>query len=152
MPMNWTYDAATKTMDEDTPLATRDMLLLICKEIDADTPEDETTAYIETAHVLLCSVLDGYGIPTSLMTQIEKYLAAHYAAIAYPVTQREGLGPLTRSYATKIDLRIDNTKYGQQAIALDPTNVLASLNDGKVKKEVVVYSVGNGIVQDPTLL
>ena len=146
MPMNWTYDAATKTMDEQTPLATRAMLLLICKEIDADTPEEETTAFIESAHVLLCSVLDGYGVPASLMTQIEKYLAAHYAAIAYPVIQREGLGPMSRSYATKIDLRLDNTKYGQQALALDPTNVLAEINAGKTKRAVSVTSVGNGIV------
>ena len=131
--MSWTYDAATKTMDEQTPLATRAMLLLICKEIDDDTPEEETTAFIESAHVLLCSVLDGYGVPASLMTQIEKYLAAHYAAIAYPVTQREGLGPMSRSYATKIDLRLDNTKYGQQAMALDPTNVLSGIIDGKSK-------------------
>lgn len=148
--MSWMYDAATKTMDEQTPLATREMLLLICKEIDADTPEEETTAFIETAHVLLCAVLDGYGIPTSLMTQIEKYLAAHYAAVAYPVTQREGMGPLSRSYATKIDLRLDNTKYGQQAMALDPTNVLSDINDGKTVKSVVVVSLGNGILTPVT--
>lgn len=140
--MSWTYDAASKTMDEDTPLATREALLLICKEIDADTPEAETTAFIESAHVLLCSVLDGYGVPTSLMTQIEKYLAAHYAAIAYPVTQREGLGPLSRSYATKIDLHLNNTKYGQQAIALDPTGIL-----GEEKKVTIsMTSIGSGIV------
>lgn len=140
--MSWTYNAASKTMDEDTPLATREALLLICKEIDADTPEAETTAFIESAHVLLCAVLDGYGVPTSLMTQIEKYLAAHYAAIAYPVTQREGLGPLSRSYATKIDLRLNNTKYGQQAIALDPTGIL-----GEEKKVTIsMTSIGSGIV------
>ena len=138
--MAWTYDPATKTMDEQMPLATRAMMLLICKEIDADTPEAETTAYIETAHVYLCSVLDGYGIPTSLMTQIEKYLAAHYAAIAYPVTKREGLGPLSRSYESKVALRFENTKYGQQALALDPTGRL-----GLQKLSVNGYSVGSGI-------
>lgn len=143
--MNWTYNAATKVLDEQTPLATRDMLLKICKEIDADTPEADTTSFIESAHVLLCAVLDGYSIPTSLMTQIEKYLSAHFAVIAYPATQREGVGPLTRSYVSKVDLRLDNTRYGQQALALDPTGVLAEISAGKFKKSVVGYSLGNGI-------
>ena len=139
--MSWTYDATTKTMDEQTMLATRDMVLQICKEIDVDTPEAETTSFIESAHVLLCSVLDGYGVPTSLMTQIEKYLAAHFAAIAYPVVKREGLGPMSRSYESKVNLRLDNTKYGQQALALDPTGKLSETP----KKAMVGYSVGSGI-------
>ena len=143
--MSWTYDSATKTLDEQTMLATRDMVLKICKEIDADTPEAETASFIESAHVLLCSVLDGYGVPTPLMTQIEKYLAAHFAAIAYPVVKREGLGPMSRSYESKVNLRLDNTKYGQQALALDPTGRLSELSAGAPKKAVVGYSLGNGI-------
>lgn len=149
--MNWTYNAATKVLVEQTPLATRDMLLKICKEIDSDTPETETTSFIESAHVLLCAVLDGYGIPTSLLTQIEKYLSAHFAVIAYPATQREGVGPLTRSYVSKVDLRLDNTRYGQQALAIDPTGVLAEISAGKFKKSVAGYSLGNGIETVTTL-
>lgn len=140
--MAYTYNESAKTLDASTPLVTRDGLLLICKEIDEDTPEAETTSFISTAHTLICELLDGYGVSTSLLTEIEKYLAAHFATLSYNTVQREGLGPLSRSYAVKLDKGLDYTRYGQQAVSLDPTGVLKNVG----KLEPSIRSIGNGII------
>lgn len=137
----YAYDPNAKTLDFETPLVVRAEILAICKEIDEDTPLDEIASFITTGHNLLCMKLDGWGVPESVLKEIEKYLAAHFAATTYPPTQREGLGPLTRAYVTKIDLDLRNTRYGQMAIALDPTGELA------IKKgRVVLKSIGSGIL------
>ena len=139
--MTYQYSEAARTLDETVPLVTQAELLLICKEIDEDTPTAETTQFILTAHVLLYSKLDGYGLSAELLKQIEKYLAAHFAACTYPATSRETLGPLSKGYVTKVDLDLRNTRYGQMAIALDPTLELATN-----KRAVVMRSLGSGIL------
>lgn len=140
--MSYTYSESAKVMNEATPLVTRADLLLICKEIDAETPEAETTDFIKTAHVLLCNILDGWGIAASLMEQIEKYLSAHFATLTYSSVQREALGPMSRSYMLKVDLGFNATRYGQMAIQLDPTGRLENFR----KKNVSMRSIGSGII------
>lgn len=147
--MIYRYSEAAKVLDLETPLVLRAQLLTICKEVDADTPEEETTEFIKSAHVVLCNVLDGYGVPGSTLEQIEKYLAAHFAALTYPSVQREGLGPMSRSFAIKAGDGIAATRYGQMAIGLDPTGMLKKFSDGQGVKTVTVLSVGNGILTTP---
>ena len=144
--MSYTYSEAAKVLDEDVPLVTVEMLLLICKEIDTDTPDAETESFIADAHTLVCSLLDGWGVVTSLLTLIEKNLAAHFAALTYPSTLRETLGPMSSAYALKVGMGLEATRYGQTAVALDPTGKLKDFSDGKGKKSVVMYSIGSGIL------
>lgn len=139
--MPYVYSETAKTLDLDTPLVDRDDLLLVCKEIDTDTPEDETESFILSAHVLLAAKLDGYGLPDSLLTRIELYLAAHFAVLSYPTVQRETIGPMSTTYVNKIDLGLNNTRYGQTALSMDPTGKLAQSD----KRPVKMYSIGSGI-------
>ena len=146
--MTYTYDATKRTLDIDAPLVDRDQLLQICREIDADTTEEETTAFIQTAHVLLFTLLDGYGIPEPLLSQIEKYLAAHFANLSYPSKQRRSIGPMSESFFGNAQNGLAYTKYGQSAIALDPTGKLKEFSDGKGQRTVSVRSVGSGLSKD----
>jgi len=139
--MTYEYSEAARTLSETIPLVTREEVLAICKEIDEDTPVTETADFIQTAHVFLYSKLDGYGLPATLLKKIEQYLAAHFAACTYPATARETLGPLSRGYVVKIDLDLRNTRYGQTAIALDPTLELSTN-----KRPVSMRSLGSGIL------
>lgn len=149
---SYTYNEANKVLTIDTPIVTRAQLLLICKEIDADTPADETTSFVESAHSVVCSVLDGYGIPVALLAQIEKYLSAHFAALSYPTVQREGLGPMTTSYAVKVGATgLETSRYGQMAISLDPSGQLKRYSDGEGQREPTMHSIGNGVA-DPQAL
>ena len=145
--MPYTYSSAAAVLDIETPLVTRADLLLVCKEIDETTPEDETTAFIADAHTLVATLIDGYGIPTALLTLIEKNLAAHFAAQAYPTIQREGLGPMSRSFAVKAGAKgLEVTRYGQTAVSLDPTGTLARYSEGKGQRTPIMRSVGSGIL------
>lgn len=142
--MSYEFAEGKKVLDEETPLVTREDLLLICKEIDEDTPEDETTSFIASAHTVLCNTLDGYGIPESLMTLIEKYLSAHFATITYSAVHRQTMGPLSQAFMLKVDLGLNATRYGQMAISLDPTGMLDNLR----KRTVKMRSIGSGIIPE----
>ena len=144
--MAYEYDETTKVLDSGTPLVDRESLLIICKEIDADTPTDETDAFIEAAHTMVCEYLDGYSVPTSMLTLIEKYFAAHFAVLAYPSVSHERMGPMGRTYLLKADGGLESTRYGQTAVSLDPTGELKKLSEGEGKKRVTMASIGNGIV------
>ena len=144
MPPPFTFDKDNLKLDVNTPLITRVQLLEICKEIDEDTPEEETTSFITTAHVFLVAVLDGYGIPDTLMERIALYLSAHFAVLSYPSVSREQLGPMAQSFFGKLGLGLENTKYGQSALSLDPTGVLKDMSGGKVRQRVGLWNLGNG--------
>lgn len=147
--MPYTYTSGAAVLDIETPLVTRADLLLICKEIDEDTPEAETTAFIADAHTLAVTLIDGYGIPTALMTLIEKNLAAHFAVQAYPSVSRTGLGPMSQSFAVKTGNEgLAVSRYGQTAISLDPTGTLARYSAGKGQKSPVMRSIGSGILPE----
>ena len=143
---SYTYNEDAKVLIEDEPLVTAEILLLICKEIDEDTPEAEVASFIADGHTLVCSLLDGWGIATTLLTLIEKNLAAHFAALTYPSTLKEGLGPMSASYALKVGLGLEATRFGQTALALDPTGQLKEFSDGKGKRPVNMRSIGSGIL------
>lgn len=136
-----------RILDIDTVLITREELLTVCKEIDEDTPQAETDSFINSAHVYLYNVLDGWGIRAPLMKTIETYVAAHFAALSYPAIQRETVGPLSTSYVSKVELGLQNTRYGQMAITLDPTGRLKRLSDGDGLQDVKIRSIGSGILR-----
>lgn len=148
--MTYEYSDLNKVLDLETPLVTRTSLLLVCKEIDEDTPETETISFINSAHVLVCNTLDGYGISTTLITEIERYLAAHFAVLAYPSVQREQIGPMNNSFFGKLGTGLENTRYGQSAIAMDPTGILKEFSDGKRRIRMRMTSLGSGIIAPVT--
>ena len=147
MAKTYTYDEDALALDMEQPLIDRLGLLLICKEIDDGTPESETDSFIQSAHIMVCNVLDGYGLNEALLTQIERYLAAHFAVLSYPSVQREAVGPLSSTYAIgRTGTGLENTRYGQQAIALDPTGLLKEHSDGKKPVRASVNSIGTGVL------
>ena len=141
----YSYSEDRRALDVNAPLVTRDQLLAICKEIDEDTPEKETDSFIETAHVMLVDALDGYGVSGVLLGQIALYLTAHFAVLSYPAVSREQFSIMSESVFGKLGLGLENTRYGQSALALDPTGVLADLSKGKPRQRVGFWSLGNGV-------
>jgi len=146
----YSYDASTTALVIETPLATKAQLLLVAGDEIDEVTDDEAASFIMTAHVMVCTYLDGYGIPTVLLTEIEKYLSAHFGTLAFPAVQREGLAVMTNSFATKLGLGLQNTRYGQSAIALDPTGNLKKLSDGEKSISVSITSLGSGRIYTQT--
>lgn len=140
--MSYTFSETNKTLDFATPLVTKAQVLLICGDEIDDMSDDEAESFINTAHILLCSVLDGYGLPSLLLIEIEKYLAGHFGTLAFPSIHREGLAGLSSSIVAKVGLGLQNTRYGQSAISLDPTGKLKEISDGKLIPNVRMSSIG----------
>jgi len=65
------------------------------------------------------------------LTLIETWLAAHFYCMRDPRTTQEAAGPVSASYQSKIDLHLRLTHYGQMAMTLDSSGILASINRGK---------------------
>lgn len=90
--------------------------------------------FIETANSLVTERCAGHlkedGTPflsAARLELIERYLAAHFYQIMKPRTVQEMAGEVQATYQSKVDLLFNVTHYGQQALLLDTTGGLASL-------------------------
>lgn len=99
------------------------------KEIfDTDLTGTQLNIFINSAHRLVNSLLST-DLTTDLLTEIELWLAAHFAAIRDPRVQQESVaGEWSATYQGKTGEGLRATTYGQQAIALDTTGKLGQLD------------------------
>ena len=68
---------------------------------------------------------------SALLTQIETFLAAHFYARRDPQYRSKITGRAEAQFQGKSGMRLDSTDWGQDAIVLDVTGCLASLNTGR---------------------
>ena len=102
--------------------------------------DGELSAFINTAYDYVQAVLIGKDIGASLLAQIEKYLAAHFAATADPVPESESVGDeYSVKYQGQSGTGFSATRYGQMALALDVSGTLASLSEGKKRPSMLVF-------------
>ncbi len=118
--MNW---------DVNTPLVTDAEVRTICSELPTAT---DATPFINVAHITMCEVfLAITTVSDARLKIVQLYLASHFAAVSNAVTSFEGTGKLQESAQFKVDLGLNFTKYGQQAIALDTSGTLRSMVTGR---------------------
>jgi hypothetical protein len=107
-------------------------------------PGEDYSPFIVTADVLVNETLLGQGFSSDRLRLIELYLAAHYAAISLEKggLQRQKIGdgedwyqPIEQSAAG-----LSTTRFGQQALVLDTSGVLAALSVKPVKAQFRVVS------------
>jgi len=96
------------------------------KEI-LDTDLDNLTPFIDTAH------LDVKDLEYSddRLAQIEKWLAAHYAAIRDKRVESKSIEGDREDYAGETGMGYNATQYGQQALMLDKEGQLDTTTDTK---------------------
>jgi len=91
----------------------------------------DVSAFIAMA-TLLTDKCSAAGLAAADCKEVERWLSAHLVATgARRLVKSSAVGPISESFDSKIDLGLNGTSYGQQAIALDTTSTLASLS-GKV--------------------
>lgn len=93
-------------------------------------PEIDMTGSIATANLLVTEELAGQGLSDSRLKQIELYLAAHFASLILekgPVAS-VSLGDAKDAYHNVYKGGIASTRFGQQALTLDPTGILSNLS------------------------
>lgn len=114
--------------------------------IDADE-DAELTPFIETANELVtekcAGVVNDDQTPFYTSTRlelIERWLSAHFYSVFDKQVTFESEGKIQSSFENKVDLGLQNTSYGQQALRLDTAGGLAALDNlaktikrGKIK-------------------
>ncbi len=91
------------------------------------------TSFITTASLLVDEELVGTGMSDERLTEIEKYLAAHFVLM---LEERGGLletrsGESEDTYALDVGRGLAQTRYGQQALFLDTSGKLNALSSGR---------------------
>lgn len=92
-----------------------------------DTTITDFTPYIEAADAVIDSHLLDKGLSDALLKIICRWLSAHFCCINDPRTTSESAG-VSESYEGRVDLGLNLSRYGQQAMTLDPTGTLAMVN------------------------
>jgi len=103
---------------------------LVREIIDVDSSITDTTPFINAASAIVeaqCSGLDA-----STVTIVETWLAAHLVAIRDPRAVTEKIADASETYQSKVDLGLNVTHYGQQAMMMDSTGGLSRWNNGIV--------------------
>ena len=100
------------------------------------------TPFIEIANSLVTELCTDSGHDAQRLKNIERWLAAHFYHIDDQHISREKAASVGVEYQFKIDLAINQTKYGQQAIVLDTAGNLAQLNKRIVDGEAATVVIG----------
>lgn len=112
-------------MARTTEAAVRGIILRI------DSTLTDVTPYIDAANNLVtqhCSTLDD-----DTAELVERWLAAHFLVMNNERIESEEVRRIRRSFQHKLDLGLNQSKYGQQAMLLDYSGGLASWQ-AKVQK------------------
>jgi hypothetical protein len=92
----------------------------------------DTTPFITVAHLLVEQHLANQGVSEDLLTELERWLAAHFACIRDPrFREARTAGEGMVFELGKPGEGLAATTYGQQALLLDPTGRLALVTTTK---------------------
>ena len=111
------------------------------KEIfETDLSDGQVNAFINTAHLLVAEEISNQGLSEDRLTEIEKYLAAHFSSLRDPRVSRETTGGYSYDVQGRTDLGLDATLYGQQVKLLDKSGRLSAASMPKQIASIEVLS------------
>lgn len=96
--------------------------------LDSSLSDGYVTMMLTTVDRILTRTYEYYQgtIPNSLLTEIQKYYAAHIiAATNKRFSTMEQIGEARVEYAGKYGMGFQSTPYGQMLLALDPSGLIA---------------------------
>ena len=103
--------------------------------------ERDIQSMLVTANTVVEEAYSGETISEALLTQVELYLAAHFVALTEESGSllRDSIGESATTLANVYGQGLASTRYGQSALAIDPTGSLANFGNAKPKAEFRVY-------------
>lgn len=96
---------------------------------DADPNDGVFDPFILSANELVTEICVPLGYTDVRLELIERWLAAHFYSILNPQVSFFSAGTVQESYDSKVDLRLQVTRYGQQVMILDTKGGLAGLSN-----------------------
>jgi len=113
----------------------------VVKIIELEDEEDDLEPFIRAAnmlvnaHCLTDSEGESLGYTDQELKDIETWLAAHFYAVYRPRAFLTQFDTIRDQIESKVALKLDVTRYGQQAMLLDYHGGLSALNNGLAKVE-----------------
>ena len=89
--------------------------------------ESQLSAFINSAHHIIQANLLSSGLSSDTLTEIHKYLAAHFASLRDQRLESERVADVSYKYQGKTGMFLESTHYGQMAKMLDSSGKLANL-------------------------
>ncbi len=106
------------------------MSLITDDEVKAiiDTDLTDLVPFIAAAHVIVSEELTGKGMSVSRLTEIERWLAAHFVAMREDSARLSGkeVGDAQYTFGGELGEELKFTRFGQQALLLDSSGILAT--------------------------
>jgi hypothetical protein len=108
-------------------------------DLDSSITDPEIDAFIQGANLVVTAKLGSVTVlSAALLTEIERWLAAHFLAIRDPRVKEEKIGETSVRYALGKDgMGLEATPYGQQVLLLDISGTMASAGKRATKLEVL---------------
>ena len=95
--------------------------------LETELTEAHLSAFVNSAHYLIQANLLSSGLSSDVLTEIHKYLAAHFASLRDQRIESERVADVSMKYQGKTDMGLNATFYGQTALMLDTSGSLANL-------------------------
>lgn len=94
-----------------------------------ETKVGDLTPFIAAAHLLVERHVTPHLSDEALLKEIERWLAAHFLAVRDPRLTQQRIGDASENYEGAVGVLaqgLEATRYGRQAVAIDPTGGLAA--------------------------
>ena len=114
----------------------------LVKEI-VTTNMTDLTAFITAANLIVTDKLSSSGLSAATLTEIERWLAAHFVVCKERQPTSKRIGETEESYNWNTNTGLLRTTYGQAAIALDTTGTLS-----KIGKPQILFDVAMDLPTD----
>ncbi len=101
----------------------------------------DLTPYIEVANNMVTRVCLESDYDDATLELIERYLAAHFLAVHFPISIMERAASVQSLKEHKVALGLMNTRYGQQACMIDTAGNLAAVS-ANAEKGIKKVQVG----------
>ena len=122
----------------------RTTALAVGKIIEVD-PTIELDQFLLDAAVLYNSVV-GLANTEEVAEMVERWLTAHLYSVRDNRISQESAGPVSQTLVGRVDLRLDGTYHGQQAIMMDTSGKLAGWMLLASGKKSLLGKVGQGTI------
>ena len=109
--------------------------------LEVDASLTDLTPFILTANEIVTEVCTDSSYSATRLELIERWLAAHFTAIRDMRSASEKAGSVGVNYQHKVDLNLNVTIYGQQAMLIDTAGNLAALQR-RVEEGIDISNMG----------
>ena len=106
----------------------------IMDSVDSSLSDANFTIHINAANRIITKLVTASEMSTADLKECERWLSAHFVAMgADPIANMERAATVEQRLDHKLDLGLNNTRYGQMAMMIDTSNALSSSNKGRKK-------------------